>query len=256
MYVRLAFAVAAHLEPEILIVDEVLAVGDAAFQQKCLGKMGEVAKEGRTVLFVSHNMATVQSLCNRAILLENGLIVSNGVTDEVIRKYAQTWTEIMHSSLRNRTDRRGNGKLRFIEIYFEDVSRNRCPVAISGQELHIVCCFQAKEFLSINNVIFSVALESITGEKLLLFRSNHTGDVFQNIPLKGASICTIPRFPLIQGTYRITVYAESAGEILDWVLSASELQVIEGDFFGTGKLQSRKFGQFLVDHSWRVCNIE
>src|SRR5256884_476759 len=87
MYVRLAFAVAAHLEPEILLVDEVLAVGDAAFQKKCLGKMGDVAKEGRTVLFVSHNMAAVRSLCSRAFLLSDGRILSSGAANEVVSAY-------------------------------------------------------------------------------------------------------------------------------------------------------------------------
>lgn len=87
MYVRLAFAVAAHLEPEILIIDEVLAVGDAAFQKKCLGKMGAVAKEGRTVLFVSHNITAVRSLCKRAILLKNGKIEMKGPIESVISTY-------------------------------------------------------------------------------------------------------------------------------------------------------------------------
>lgn len=87
MYVRLAFAVAAHLEPEILIVDEVLAVGDAEFQKKCLGKMKDVSGEGRTVLFVSHNMAAVKSLCSRGILLQNGKIIITGTTDSVVKNY-------------------------------------------------------------------------------------------------------------------------------------------------------------------------
>lgn len=89
MYVRLAFAVAAHLEPEILVVDEVLAVGDARFQKKCMGRMGEVGKEGRTVLFVSHNMGAVSELCNRAILLSEGKLVADGSTASVIEKYLQ-----------------------------------------------------------------------------------------------------------------------------------------------------------------------
>jgi lipopolysaccharide transport system ATP-binding protein len=90
MYVRLAFAVAAHLEPEILLVDEVLAVGDAAFQKKCLGKMGDVAKEGRTVLFVSHNMAAVRALCSRAVLLQSGRRIHDGSPTTVISQYFQT----------------------------------------------------------------------------------------------------------------------------------------------------------------------
>jgi lipopolysaccharide transport system ATP-binding protein len=90
MYMRLAFAVAAHLEPEILIVDEVLAVGDAAFQKKCLGKMGDVSKEGRTVLFVSHNMQAIRQLCHRALLLESGLVSTDGLAAQVVEKYLRT----------------------------------------------------------------------------------------------------------------------------------------------------------------------
>jgi lipopolysaccharide transport system ATP-binding protein len=90
MYMRLAFAVAAHLEPEILLVDEVLAVGDAAFQKKCLGKMGDVAKQGRTVLFVSHNLAAVQSLCGRVIHLQQGRLVEDGSPAKVISNYLST----------------------------------------------------------------------------------------------------------------------------------------------------------------------
>ena len=89
MYVRLAFAVAAHLEPEILIVDEVLAVGDAEFQKKCLGKMGEVARGGRTVVFVSHNMAAIKSLTKRGIVLDAGRAVFSGTTEQVIQHYMQ-----------------------------------------------------------------------------------------------------------------------------------------------------------------------
>jgi len=90
MYVRLAFAVAAHLEPEILLVDEVLAVGDAAFQKKCLGKMGNVAQEGRTVLFISHNMQAINTLCGRAFLLDEGQIRLEGRTREVVEKYLES----------------------------------------------------------------------------------------------------------------------------------------------------------------------
>ncbi len=100
MHVRLAFAVAAHLEPEILLVDEVLAVGDVAFQTKCLGKMGDVAKEGRTVLFVSHNMGAVVSLCRRCFLLDSGQIMLTGSSDEVVSNYLSTKSSIREMSVR------------------------------------------------------------------------------------------------------------------------------------------------------------
>jgi len=99
MYVRLAFAVAAHLEPEILIIDEVLAVGDIAFQKKCLGKMSEVARGGRTVLFVSHNMAAVRNLCSRTVLLDNGVKIAEDITENVISQYMSTNTSAVSESV-------------------------------------------------------------------------------------------------------------------------------------------------------------
>jgi lipopolysaccharide transport system ATP-binding protein len=113
MYVRLAFAVAAHLEPEILIVDEVLAVGDAAFQKKCLGKMGDVAKEGRTVLFVSHNMVAVQSLCSRAIRLQDGKAIEDGEAGQVVSDYLKTFSSSSTEQVWNNIDTApGNEKVR------------------------------------------------------------------------------------------------------------------------------------------------
>jgi lipopolysaccharide transport system ATP-binding protein len=111
MYVRLAFAVAAHLEPEILVVDEVLAVGDAQFQKKCLGKMGDVARSGRTVLFVSHNMAAVAALCNRAILLRGGRVALDSGPDAAIRHYLNE-AAAGPSSLAD-VPRKGSGRARF-----------------------------------------------------------------------------------------------------------------------------------------------
>lgn len=93
MYMRLAFAIAAHLEPEILIVDEVLAVGDSAFQKKCLGKMQDVSQHGRTILFVSHSMQAISRLCQRALWLENGKIIADGTSGEVVNKYLNTLSE-------------------------------------------------------------------------------------------------------------------------------------------------------------------
>lgn len=256
MYVRLAFAVAAHLEPEILLVDEVLAVGDAAFQKKCLGKMGDVARQGRTVLFVSHNMAAVQSLCMRGLLLEEGRIKYDGQSDETIRRYAETWSKGKSQSLKDRTDRSGNGKVRFTDVWFEDGSGNPCSVGRSGDDLRIVVRFKTQGFASINGVIFSIGINSFLGEPLMLFRNDYTGEFFRDIPRFGIAVCRIPKLPIMQGVYRVDVYAEEAKEILDLVAFASELRVIEGDFFGTGRLKHRKFGPFLVNHAWSIRDVE
>ena len=127
MYVRLAFTVAAHLEPEILIVDEVLAVGDASFQKKCIGKMGEVAKGGRTVLFVSHNLSVIASLCSRALLLEGGSERAEGQTGEVLSKYIQS-AATSHGEAKwdHSQPQANNGRLRLA------AARTRCDGAVTG----------------------------------------------------------------------------------------------------------------------------
>jgi len=252
MYVRLAFAVAAHLEPEILIVDEVLAVGDAQFQKKCLGKMDDIGRQGRTVLFVSHNLAMVNSLTTKAILLAGGQLVELGPTEPVIDRYVQMLSSDITVSLAERTDRKGNGDLRFIDFAVEDAQGYRNNVAISGQDARFVIRFRRKPDCTMDNVIFSFSVESLTGEKLLLFANDITGESFSGIPLQGRAICTVPRFPLIPGIYRITIWARRNQESLDRISPAAEIQVVEGDFFGTGRKKKPKFGPFLADHSWMV----
>jgi lipopolysaccharide transport system ATP-binding protein len=120
MYVRLAFSVAAHLEPEILLVDEVLAVGDQAFQKKCLGKMEDIAGEGRTVIFVSHNLGLIQSLCKRGIYLDGGRIASDGKADQAITDYLRSYEQAMQEDLGSRTDRLGRGDIKFIRVNIND----------------------------------------------------------------------------------------------------------------------------------------
>ncbi|HSR18501.1 MAG TPA: ABC transporter ATP-binding protein, partial [Ignavibacteriaceae bacterium] len=132
MYVKLAFAIAAHLEPDILIIDEVLSVGDIAFQRKCLGKINEVANTGRTVLFVSHNMGTIQSLCSRVILLKNGQLFTDGSVEETLSAYLSLLEKNSNSDLLFRTDRKGKGrcKITCIEIYIPDI---RSQVLMTGK---------------------------------------------------------------------------------------------------------------------------
>ncbi|MCS6796372.1 MAG: Wzt carbohydrate-binding domain-containing protein, partial [Raineya sp.] len=136
MYVRLAFAVAAHLEPEILIIDEVLAVGDAEFQKKCLGKMKDVSGEGRTVLFVSHNMGAISNLCNKAIILKQGKLTAIGTTDIIIKKYLTENVNIIteNSFVNVEKNRRGNGKVRFTEINLTDENKNYMQEFERGQK--------------------------------------------------------------------------------------------------------------------------
>src|SRR5262245_23442528 len=130
MYVRLAFAVAAHLHPEILVVDEVLAVGDVEFQRKCLGKMEDVSRKGRTVLFVSHNLPAVQSLCSRGIVLHQGRVSADAPVGEAIREYLRSVEALSGQDLAERTDRKGAGATRLLGIDISDSERASAGVAM------------------------------------------------------------------------------------------------------------------------------
>lgn len=176
MYVRLAFAVAAHLESEILIVDEVLAVGDAEFQKRCLGKMGDVSKaEGRTVLFVSHNMAAVKALCNKAIYLDKGSIKLIGDTNSVINDYmshpiASNTSEIL---LNDYSSRRGNGEARFVTISIND------GAVFLDPEKDIVIKTKIKIIKDIDSLFFNLlikgteSIDPITSSKMIEIPKEH-----------------------------------------------------------------------------------
>jgi lipopolysaccharide transport system ATP-binding protein len=166
MYVRLAFAVAAHMESEILIVDEVLAVGDVAFQKKCLGKMGDIARQGRTVLFVSHNMAAVQGLCSRVCLLSAGQIVAEGVPAEVVRRYFAETSQDSSASLEERQDRQGTGKIRFVTVGIVNDGGRPIETALCGQDIGIVVAYRTRDRQPVSHldihIAFHTSLESLT----------------------------------------------------------------------------------------------
>ncbi|MEO8515779.1 MAG: ABC transporter ATP-binding protein, partial [Flavobacterium sp.] len=160
MYVRLAFAVAANLESEILIVDEVLAVGDAEFQKKCLGKMGDISKgEGRTVLFVSHNMAAVQNLCSRGLLIENGNLAFHGEINETITRYLQG--DAFSNKLIETRGRKGNGKVKFEEVRV--FGANELESVVSGGALNILLKLQNLSGIASERIRLDVRIEDDFG---------------------------------------------------------------------------------------------
>ena len=174
MYMRLAFAVAAHLEPEILLVDEVLAVGDAGFQRKCLGKMGEVAKEGRTVLFVSHNMATIQRLCHSALLLDSGRIAACGTVSDVIQHYLKSVAPSVQQW--ERSDR-PTTEIYFRRVYLTDEAGGRIDHVTTAGQLRVVMEYVVQH--RCRNLQVSVDLLDASGD--LIFASNPQ-DVGVEIP--------------------------------------------------------------------------
>jgi lipopolysaccharide transport system ATP-binding protein len=251
MYLRLAFAVAAHLEPEILIVDEVLSVGDLAFQEKCLGRMERAAGEGRTVVFVSHNLGAVKKLCPRAMLLEGGRMVELGPTDAVISSYVRSVRRDIATRLDERTDRQGTGRLRFNEITFESGGR-RLDSPRTGQDFDIVLGYESNDGRALRNLNFAIVVNTILGELMLHLYTVTAGTAFREVPPRGEVRCSIPHCPLPAGQYAVNIWADAGGEVLDWVERAMELTIGEGDFYGSGREQLASHQAVLVDHGWTV----
>lgn len=252
MYVRLAFAVAAHMDTEILLVDEVLAVGDAAFQKKCMGKMDDVAKEGRTVLFVSHNMAAIQNLCTHCILLENGKNISRGTTQKVISRYLESLNDSEKISLSDPVRRKGDGTVRFTDVSFYDSDFKQVKTALSGKDLVISFRYLQHKEKPLTNISVWIGFFGRYRNLLFLCGNDMTGDAIGVIPPEGEIICTIPDLPLSKGLYGINFHISVNGVMADWVNEHIPLKVVEGDFFGTGKLPPETHGGFLVRHSWRT----
>jgi lipopolysaccharide transport system ATP-binding protein len=251
MYMRLAFAVAAHLEPEILLVDEVLAVGDAAFQKKCLGKMGDVSNEGRTVLFVSHNMAAVEHLCKRGIVLNGGAMVHIGTQTEAITEYLMTNARTT-VSLRDRTDRVGSGGVRVVGIEIKDRQGHTLEAVPCGQEAYIHLHYESQPDFRSRSVIASIACKTALDVPVFLHHNRLTHQEFGDLHEKGAFVCHLKSLPLPPANYRIAFSVISAGSYLDYIEDAAELNVTEGDFFGSGEVPPISHGVCLVEGSWHL----
>jgi len=257
MSVRLAFAVAAHLEPEILVVDEVLAVGDAAFQKRCMGKMGEVAKnEGRTVLFVSHQMAAVENLCKTGILLERGRIVEKGAAGDVIRKYITGLSKLAEISLADRTDRKGSGEIRFTSVTLQNEKREAINSFTSGGKSIFVMKYENFSGQDLRQLDVEVRLETYRGHRLILLKSELCGDGFQFIPKDNDTIeIHIDKLPLAPGRYTTTLFSTLKGDIVDWVKEAWFFDVEPGDFYGTGRLPPEEEGLILTPHHFQIPGV-
>jgi lipopolysaccharide transport system ATP-binding protein len=252
MYLRLAFAVAAHLEPEILLVDEVLAVGDAAFQKKCLSKMGEVAGKGRTVLFVSHNMLAIQSLCTKAILLANGRIAINGPTEQAVSKYLASMERLQNQPLAQRADRVGGERFRFTSVQFlNPETMTPCDVLVSGQAVVIRIGFLC-ESGEIEDVGIDIIFQTTSGAHLFGCRSRAVGRVLNVRSGEGFTDCAISKWPLKAGCYSYHLYGEKGTLVtLDWIPDAGALTVENGDYYGSGYLPESHLPGVLVDYTWR-----
>lgn len=253
MYTRLAFAVAAHLEPEILLVDEVLSVGDATFQKKSMGKMGEVAESGRTVLFVSHNMAAVANFCTRVIVLQRGQAIFDGSQTEGIQNYMTSLNESGNSSdLSTRKDRYGDGVIRMTEIVFRDHQGNLTQNIGSGQDLDICISYEVKKPQELGNIIVGINCFNQTGTAVFTHSNRITKQDIYDLPPKGQFICRLRDIPLVPGSYSFDINVKNNEVYTDSIKNATQLSVIEGDFFGSGFLPPARMGICLVRGDWNL----
>jgi lipopolysaccharide transport system ATP-binding protein len=251
MYVRLAFAVAAHLEPEILIVDEVLAVGDIGFQRKCMGRMREVGKGGCTVLFVSHNMPAIETLCSRAILLDRGRLIQDGKIHDVIRDYHRR-IMVPH----------GNGGAEAFECDSADRERKifRSVALLDpqgaptnhvslGGSFHLRICLETTEKLEYPQM--GVGIDDSLGQRILTVHTPTANCAVPSIiPGKCEVDCRVPQLPLAPGDYWVKLGITIRGHQIDNVERALHFSVVDGDTFGEGRGHSK--GVCIAASNWSL----
>jgi lipopolysaccharide transport system ATP-binding protein len=248
MYIRLAFAVAAHLDAEILLIDEVLAVGDAAFQRKCLDRIAKLAREGGTVIFVSHNMGTVASICQTALVLDNGGLVGRGEAREQVRLYLNTLGERCAVDLSARTDRVGSGVVRVTDVSFLDGHGVPVESAMGGEPLTVRLGYEAARAVSNVEVHMNLCADNGTNVGLLSTRFN--GDVLPPLEPRGFLYCTLPELSLAAGNYLLSLKLEAGFDQLDELQAAARLDVEAGSFYPTGRTPGREHGPLLFRHRW------
>ncbi|MGO9465976.1 MAG: ABC transporter ATP-binding protein [Isosphaeraceae bacterium] len=245
MYVRLAFAVAAHLEPEILIVDEVLAVGDVEFQRKCIDKLREVASGGgRTVLFVSHHLASVLSLCTRAVELRTGRVVADGSPAEVVEGYLAALKSYSTPDLALRTDRKGTGRVRM----------TRVTVSAEGQGSLTPGCVARIEIemdRQCHELMVAFTIYNAMGHGIAHFRttewSRRDGFADGNV-----AVCEVEGLNLVPGRYYMNASVFSDGEMTDWVEMVAQFEVHEGLVNDRPIRAVTQIASAFFDHRWTL----
>ncbi len=235
MYVRLAFAVAAFLDPEILIIDEVLAVGDAEFQKKAIGKMQDISREGgRTVLFVSHNMAAIQSLCTRVIVLQNGNLVFNGNTDEGINYYLSLNSSSDSNLLiKDNKERKGKGEIKIIDIKFFDKNEIEIDTLRTGEKVVIKVYFENSVSKIHKKSRLSLGIYN-QGKCFILLSTELGANKYMELSENGFIQFNIPKLPLTKSNYCIETYLECDCELQDWIEDAIVFSVEDGVYYDGG----------------------
>jgi lipopolysaccharide transport system ATP-binding protein len=250
MQVRLAFSVAAHLEPEILIVDEVLAVGDAEFQKKCITSMKTLKGRGGTVLVVTHNMGVVTTLCKTALRLHAGCLVSYGDAADEVQKHMASLATRSKDDIATRKNRIGNGSVRITDIVFENLAGHRLERAPVGETLRIGIDYHSELHMGIVEIYAWFA--NVHGTRVTMMSNRLSGDILRSIPSKGTLVCEVPKLSLTPGHYLLDITLVHNGDVADQLYVATEIDIEPGPFFPNGKTPVGDHGTHLTDHSWRA----
>jgi lipopolysaccharide transport system ATP-binding protein len=248
MHVRLAFSVAAHLEPEILLVDEVLAVGDLAFQRKCLGKMDDVAKAGRTVVFVSHNIGLLQSLCERGIYLQQGAVCVDGSISEAVDAYLQSLDQVTSQGLSSRVDRKGVGHSRLTGAAVSGTDPGAPSILKTGQPARFAFLVNAL----VPGVACNFFIYDAVGQAIVSFTSKVRGPEDALDPEGGLQfVCDLDELLLLPGRYRIDVAIVGDNALQDFIEAAAVFEVSDGHVRGRSAPPDGKFSVGMP-HRWIV----
>jgi lipopolysaccharide transport system ATP-binding protein len=242
-------------------VDEVLAVGDAEFQKKCLGKMSNVASEGRTILFVSHNMAAVSNICNKTAIITHGQISNFLPTSDGIQVYLDSLsdkkTEQSVTDLTGITERRGSGPIKLKRFFCENETGSIVNSFVSGQQGRFVIEYESLQMNpAISGVEVSIIIYTSDGIRVAnLWNVYKYGSGFTKIPPSGRFICDLPKIPFRSGRYYVDLYCAVNRISSDWIQLASVFSVVDGDYYGSGKIPESAKGIVFLDHNWQVKEI-
>lgn len=253
MFTRLAFSVAAHLDPDILLLDEVLSVGDLAFQEKCLRRIEGFTEDGRTIVFVSHSLGQVAKFCNRVLWLDNGQVRFLGDTAEGIEMYQEAMRPRTVTDVSKRNDRRGSGRARIHRVRITDAEDQPVASVRTGQRIKVKLDYEMPNAsASPTDTLITLVFVDEKGHRIFGTPTDALGQTFRQMPRVGTLTCTIDSLPLLPGLYSFHVGFLLERELVDRIEDAGRLTVMEGDYLGTGRLPINLFGNVVTRYSWEL----
>jgi lipopolysaccharide transport system ATP-binding protein len=258
MYMRLAFSVAAHLDPDILLMDEVLAVGDLSFQQKCLQRVENLASQGRTIIFVSHSMGDIARFCDQVVWIDRGELRFKGNTVEGIALYQQEVYPLQLGNLSDFAGRPGSGLLRYCKLSMYNKDGVLCESLQTGEPAVFKLAYKITNKIRKKpfDVFAFIAFENDKRQRLFSLPSEVLNLDLTDIEEFDHLVCSVKRLPLIPGVYYLTISILIDRQLSDKVIDAAKIVVVEGDFYGTGRLPIKSFGEMCVDFNWSLGKIK